>query len=167
MTRSYKKNSNSIIHGNLLYYSKKGKRTRKDKRTCIFYNSKNQKCKNEKCHISYCVTAKNCTQYKRKKKRKASIKASYENIRYQDQYLDYPSQSGIHESIPLQNVILSKNIGTSCHTEFLKNKDNKRRDKRKCIYNEKINKICNLLKARCPGSSHCKSYHEKEENNHI
>ena len=25
MTRSYKKNSNSIIHGNLLYYSKKGK----------------------------------------------------------------------------------------------------------------------------------------------
>lgn len=102
MTRSYKKNSNSIIHGNLLYYSKKGKRTRKDKRTCIFYNSKNQKCKNEKCHISYCVTAKNCTQYKRKKKRKASIKASYENIRYQDQYLDYPSQSGIHESIPLQ-----------------------------------------------------------------
>ena len=47
--------------------------------------------------------------------------------------------------------------------EFLKNKDNKRRDKRKCIYYEKINKICNLLKARCPGSSHCKSYHEKEE----
>ena len=150
MTRSYKKNSNSIIHGNLLYYSKKGKRTRKDKRTCIFYNSKNQKCKNEKCHINYCVTAKDCTQYKRKKKRKASIKASCENIRYHDQYLDYPRKSGIHESMPF-------------HTQFLKNKDNKRRDKRKCIYYEKINKICNLLKARCPGSSHCKSYHEKEE----
>ena len=164
MTRSYKKNSNSIIHSNLLYYSKKGKRTRKDKRTCIFYNPKNQKCKNEKCHISYCVNAKDCTQYKRKKKNKTTVKTikTDKNIRYQDQYLDYPNQSGIHESIPVQNMILSKNIGTPCHTEFLKSKD-KRRHKTRCIYYEKIDKFCTWLKTRCSGSTHCKKYQEKEE----
>lgn len=60
-----------------------------------------------------------------------------------------------------KKILLTKNIGTPCHSEYLKMKSgDTRRDKRRCIYYEKTEKWCSHNDFVCPGSTHCDDYIE-------
>lgn len=143
---------NSIIHGNNLYtYRIKSNGKRHNKKSCIYYDGETQKCTNNKCHVSICTTAYGCTVYKRKEiKNKLS--------KYDENYIQQPLQSGIHDNSIVSSM--SENIGTPVHETFLKSKD-KRRHKTRCIYFNKVDKMCRYLVRKCIGSSHCNKYHEK------
>ena len=155
--------SGSIIHSRIytVYSSKPKKRTRKDKRTCKHYD--NGRCKHSRCHVTYCTTASGCTLYKRVQNKKKEPKTIPDNkLRYQDEYLDYPGQSGIHVYTPVWDVGLSRNIGTPSHTTFVKAKDS-RRNKRRCLYYSKDTKYCQYYTVVCRGSTRCAKYQEKEK----
>ena len=59
--------------------------------------------------------------------------------------------------------------GVPAHLETLHNSDGKRRDKRRCIFYFKSEKMCDCPQGsysqkQCPGSSHCEYYKERKEN---
>ena len=58
---------------------------------------------------------------------------------------------------------MSQNIGTPCHTTFLKTND-KRRHKTHCIYYRKDGKFCVWFDNTCAGSSFCNNYTEIDDN---
>lgn len=128
---------------------------------CIYYNKSTGKCENKNCSVTICQTAHNCTGFKRVVEKKSE--KENKNSKYSDIYLDYPDQFGIHETTPGQSVIMSQNIGTPCHTTFLKTND-KRRHKTHCIHYIKDGKRCNLSDNRCKGSSFCDDYAENDDN---
>lgn len=160
--KSNKKSKNiithtGIIHGqNSIYINKvksyDGKRS--DKRTCIFYNKDTMKCTNEKCHTVICTTAYNCTLYKRKLK-------NNDLLLYDESYIQQPYKSSTHETNN-SYIGISKNIGTPMHVGYLKKKSKeKRRHKVRCIYYDKVEKLCKWFMFKCIGSSRCNKYHEK------
>lgn len=58
--------------------------------------------------------------------------------------------------------------GVAAHLETLRSLDGKRRDKRKCIFYYKPEKMCHCPKSpynrqHCPSPSHCKFYREKKK----
>lgn len=59
--------------------------------------------------------------------------------------------------------------GVFAHLETLQNSDGKRRDKRRCKFYIKPEKICDCMESayfnrECGGSSHCDYYSEKQKN---
>lgn len=134
---------NSYTHN----YKNKGKG-----KTCIYFNEEKLTC-DYLCDMKikqFCKNAKGCPHYIKKK-----ILSPYD-----DTFIEKPMQEFYH--CPTNEYIsLSKNIGTPCHPEYLKIGENdKRRDKRRCIYYEKLHKLCSLKEFVCPGSSHCEEYNE-------
>lgn len=161
---SYKNKSNNniighsgIIHGqNSIYIhtvkSINGKR--QHKRSCIYYDVNSEQCNNKRCSKVICTTAHNCTGYKRKEK---IIKNKLSD--YDETYIQQPYKASIHDS-DNRYIGMSRNIGTPVHEEYLKS-DGIRRHKTRCIYYDKINKLCKWFMYKCIGSSHCKKYTEK------
>lgn len=144
---------NSIIHGSTLYiYNNHNEGKRKDKRSCAYYDCNSEKCKNDKCHVNICTSAAGCSVYKKKDK---IIKNSLSE--YDETYVERPAQSGIHDNKYVHRM--SKNIGTNVHEEYIKS-DGVRRHKARCVYYDKVKKMCKYLFAKCCGSSHCKRYKE-------
>ena len=132
---------------------KNGKR--QHKRSCVYYDVDTELCKNNNCSKSVCTTAHNCTGYKRKEKK--VIKSNLSS--YDESYIQKPNKAGIHERNTFVSG-MSRNIGTVVHEGFLKS-DGKRRHKARCIYYDKVGKICSFVVSKCIGSSHCKNYKEK------
>lgn len=153
--KSYSKPS--VNRSNKIYtYTENSKEKRQHKNSCVYYNKSDQKCNNKKCSVTICLTAHNCTCYKRKEK---EIKNSLSQ--YDETYLQLPYKSSIHES-DNRYIGMSKNIGTPVHGTYLKS-DGHRRHKARCIYYDKIRKICKWLVGKCIGSSHCNKYEEHKE----
>ena len=145
-----KKDHTGIIHDKRLYtINSDGKR--KNKKSCVYYEKNSEKCLNQKCHVSICVSASKCDVYKRKNNKDSLSE-------YDENYVIKPLQSSIHDN----NVssVISRKTGTTMHIGFLKS-DGKRRHKAKCIYYERVQKTCKKLVRKCVGSSHCKWYKEK------
>lgn len=128
-----------------------------DKRTCIYYNKDNQKCKNKKCSKVICTTARNCTCYKRIEKTSKEELSSYD-----ENYVTLPLQSGTHEKTN-EYISINKTVGTPCHVGYLQG-DGQRRHKVRCIYYDKTNKFCKWFMFKCTGSSHCERYEESPKN---
>lgn len=163
-SKTEKSSHNSIINSKNSIYtyatvSIDGKRQHYKK--CMYYDKLSGKCVNKNCSVTICQTAHNCTGFKRVAEKKSE--KENKNGKYSDTYLDYPSQFGIHETTPVQGAILSQNIGTPCHTTFLKTND-KRRHKTHCIYYRKDGKFCVWFDNTCVGSSFCNNYTEIDDN---
>lgn len=161
-TISHNMHSKSVINSKAVIYESKvrsldGKK--QDKRTCIYYSKSDERCMNKKCSKYYCITAKDCTCYKRKNKK------TIDNMQYNDSlseydrtYLQELSQSGTHERTN-EYIAVSKKVGTPVHVGYM-HSDGIRRHKARCIYYIKQNKYCKYYKIYCPGSSRCDKYQE-------
>lgn len=77
---------------------------------------------------------------------------------YNEDYLEQPFMASTHERTN-KYIGLSKNIGTPVHVGYMKSND-KRRHKARCIYYDKINKLCKWFMYKCIGSSKCDKYKE-------
>ena len=132
--------------------SKDGKR--QYKKSCLYYDVDTEKCMNDNCSSIVCYTAHNCTGYRRKEK---EVKTTLSN--YDETYIQLPHKAGIHET-DNRYIGISKNIGTPMHGEYLKS-DGVRRHKARCIYYDKVGKLCGYFVRKCLGSSRCSEYKEK------
>lgn len=130
---------------------------RQHKKSCMYYDTDNCKCKNDNCSKVICDTAHNCTAYKRKEKEKIKKKKLSD---YDENFLKIPYLASVHEP-DTRYIGLSKNIGTPVHVGFLKS-DGLRRHKARCIFYDKINKMCELFFKKCTGSSRCNDYIERD-----
>lgn len=119
-------------------------------KSCIYFDTEKLTCKYfaERKLFQFCKNASACKYYKKKLSK------------YNDTYIQLPLQEYYH-SITKDHFLLTKNIGTPCHSEYLKMKSgDARRDKRRCIYYEKSQKWCSHNDFVCPGSTHCDDYIE-------
>lgn len=146
-----KNKSKSIKH------TKRGKK----ERGCIYFNHDKLSC-NNKVSLCYGKLCKICDFYKgtdNKPDQTKNHNTCFSNV---DTIIpDTPVQAFIHDTC--NTVKLSKDIGTPVHTGYLHSNDN-RRHKNRCIYYD--NNICNCGKSsvylsKCCGSTHCKFYEDK------
>ena len=141
--------------------SVKHKKRGKKGKDCIYFNHDKLSCCN-KISLCYGKLCKVCDFYTESDNK--TDQAKNDNTGFTDidtMIPDKPIQAFIHDTY--NTVKLSKDIGTPVHTGYL-HSDNDRRHKSRCIYYD--NNICYCGKSgcflvKCNGSSHCKFYEDK------
>lgn len=134
------KKTASIINSNACIYTNTTKSIdgkRQHKRKCMYYDADTEYCNNTRCSKVVCITAHNCTGYKRVKD---NIKKKDTLSPYDENYIQLPYKAGIHEP-DNRFISMSRNIGTPMHGEYLKS-DGIRRHKTRCIHYIKNRKMC-------------------------
>lgn len=144
----------SIIHAQGIYAIRRCKG--QHKRNCTYYNALNNKCMNKGCSKVYCQTARGCQCYKKIVK---PLNKSDDLSEYDENYIQIPRKSGIHES-DMTGSAISRDVGTAMHTTYLHSNDT-RRHRARCVYFRKQGKYCLYYYAICRGSGKCKEYKEK------
>lgn len=127
---------------------------RQHKKSCLYYDVDTENCMNNNCSSTVCYTAHNFTEYRRKEKEVKSKLSDYDET-----YIQKPFKASIHEP-DNRYIRISRNIGTPMHGEYLKS-DGIRRHKARCIYYNKVGKLCNYFVRKCLGTSRCNEYKEK------